>query len=404
MSNLDVSLLSFGDALTAVKVRSVSACSDILVECEDLPLIDRYTQCRLKVPCRGQHCAHQEAFELSTFVLTARAASARNEPTLCPCCSEPIPLDQLRVDELMLRLVAAVPDEVTVCIKNATHYASGHRSQPTKDVIILGSDDDSDDDLILVESRVEVSAQVPIPTASLDQAPAGATISVSLVAQAQLLNQMSSSWLVANLNQCGPALADLLLQRRKLYPFTSSGLDVQLQGLKGLGPSKVQTILHSLRAAAAVNATRLAVKQREAKREAQRQQQREAAQQRQRETREAALQRRKERKAEKQRQKSEAREEMMRQRPAYIEAERSTMEERGCQCLWSLTIPKQCKKNKRFARHRDLAEHLRTKHDGKNGPALVCAATVQTSNQTELGQRVHIQKQPGVVRYVGHVQ
>ena len=160
MSNLDISLLSFGDALTALKVRSmvrsISACSDIQVECEDLTLIDRYTQCRLKVPCRGQHCAHQEAFELSTFVLTARAAAARNEPTLCPCCSEPIPLDQLRVDELMLRLVAAVPDEVTVSIKNATHYSTG-RSELTNDVIIIDSDD-SDDDLIVVESRVEVSA------------------------------------------------------------------------------------------------------------------------------------------------------------------------------------------------------------------------------------------------------
>ena len=114
MSNLDVSLLSFGNALKAAKVRSVSACTDVLIECEDLPLIDRYNQCQLKVPNRGQHCVHQEAFELSTFVLTVRAAPARSEPTLCPCCSELIPLNQFRVDALMLRLVAAVPDEVTI--------------------------------------------------------------------------------------------------------------------------------------------------------------------------------------------------------------------------------------------------------------------------------------------------
>ena len=126
-----------------------------------------------------------------------------------------------------------------------------------------------------------------------------------------------------------------------------------------------------MRAAATANATRLAVQQRS-----------EAQQQQQRETREAAVQRREEQKAEKQRQNSEAKEQMMRQQPAYIEAERSTMEDRGCRCLWSLSIPNQCKKNKRFALHRGLAEHLRVKHNGKNGPVQLLFAQLQAKHPT----------------------
>ena len=130
-----------------------------------------------------------------------------------------------------------------------------------------------------------------------------------------------------NIKGVGPVLADTIVKRRQMLPFTATGLDSQLQNLKGVGAAKVACMLHSLRAAAAKQGMRTQVTQ----------QQRTQRQQR----------------------------DEMRQL-ATAEAARSPLVCGHCIRLWSL-IGK-CKPAGRRFSQVGLVSHLKTKHKGTNGP------------------------------------
>ena len=51
----------------------------------------------------------------------------------------------------------------------------------------------------------------------------------------RLLNERNIGWLVRGTTGVGPVLADTIVKRRQMLPFTATGLDSQLQNLKGVG-------------------------------------------------------------------------------------------------------------------------------------------------------------------------
>ena len=85
------------------------------------------------------------------------ASTNQNNPTpLCPVCSSDTPVEELEVDELVLRLCHALPDGTMVAdIKSCTHYVL-HKAE---DVVSLV---DSDDDDVVCLDNAPLATRVPL--------------------------------------------------------------------------------------------------------------------------------------------------------------------------------------------------------------------------------------------------
>jgi len=119
-----VRVLPFDLALASLKKRGQSDDEDIKCSSFQVNLLDQYSLKRLEVPVRGQGCDHQQCFELQSYA----AWNATRVTPLCPLCSLGVDPATLYVDELFLRLLAAVPkdvDKVTLDADNGTYTHEG---------------------------------------------------------------------------------------------------------------------------------------------------------------------------------------------------------------------------------------------------------------------------------------
>ena len=109
MSTDRVRTLGFTAALAALRERDKG---DDMVTSFGLRLVDRYSCQRITVPCRGDRCLHHECFDLNSYVAQNRGELLAR----CPVCSQPTQAKELHLDELVVRLLSAEPDQEVVTI------------------------------------------------------------------------------------------------------------------------------------------------------------------------------------------------------------------------------------------------------------------------------------------------
>ena len=141
-----IPLLTFADSLEAIRQRT----SDI-IDSFELSLIDSYSMKRQKTPLRGFVCTHNDTFDLTTY-------NAHNYGKInfeCPVCFEPTPTSALRHDELVLRLLSAMPNSDTVKVYPKTLEYQSSPDQELKMphdlcriIEILDSGDENQDQVI----------------------------------------------------------------------------------------------------------------------------------------------------------------------------------------------------------------------------------------------------------------
>ena len=169
-------LVAFRNALAALRrrlhggARAADLDRDgVVVESVPLKLMCPAGGVRLSVPCRGDRCKHVDCFDRNTFFsvleqkvsLRLRKGGTAAEVTpVCPICNAPV--KTLRVDEVVLRLLAAAPEECeTVTISRDLKWTpqlddsddeggggggrGGGGGGKQEEVILLSDSDDEDD-------------------------------------------------------------------------------------------------------------------------------------------------------------------------------------------------------------------------------------------------------------------
>eukprot|EP00768_Dysnectes_brevis_P005814 gnl/Dysnectes_brevis/4359_a5822_399.p1 GENE.gnl/Dysnectes_brevis/4359_a5822_399~~gnl/Dysnectes_brevis/4359_a5822_399.p1 ORF type:complete len:661 (+),score=120.98 gnl/Dysnectes_brevis/4359_a5822_399:86-2068(+) len=83
---------------------------------ESIALVDPMTLERIKVPARGEHCAHPRAFDLGSYLNLAQKTGVWN----CPLCDKPSPFARLKVDVFLQYLVDNYPSLESVKLDPTT--------------------------------------------------------------------------------------------------------------------------------------------------------------------------------------------------------------------------------------------------------------------------------------------
>lgn len=76
---------------------------DVVAVSQVLSLKCPLSYMRLDVPCRGTRCSHIQCFDSTSYL----QLQEQGPQWSCPICSNPVPFEQLAVDELSVHLLVS---------------------------------------------------------------------------------------------------------------------------------------------------------------------------------------------------------------------------------------------------------------------------------------------------------
>ncbi|KAI1417833.1 zf-MIZ-domain-containing protein [Hypoxylon sp. FL1857] len=126
--------------------------SDVVATSQNLSLLCPISWTRLKVPCRGISCNHNQCFDAKSFMQLQEQGPTWS----CPQCSKPIHFENLAIDEYVLEVLEKTPDSVQqVTIEPDGRWRTkAEDPEPNRSQPAVSSRIDDDDDLsILSDSR-----------------------------------------------------------------------------------------------------------------------------------------------------------------------------------------------------------------------------------------------------------